>query len=174
MTFSDQLSQVIRTIPDFPKPGIQFKDITPILQDPALLRATADALAEPYRNRGIEKVVGIESRGFLFALMIAERLDAGFVPVRKPGKLPATTIQASYALEYGFDTLEMHADALKANERVLIHDDVLATGGTAEAVAGLVTQLGANVIGYSFLIELGFLNGRDRIRQTTVQALIRY
>jgi len=174
MSLSQQLNETIRTIPNFPKPGIHFKDITPILQNPTLLRATADALAMPFKNLNIQKVVGIESRGFLFALMIAERLGVGFVPVRKPGKLPARTIQASYTLEYGLDTLEMHEDALKTGERVLIHDDVLATGGTATAVVQLATQLGAEVVGFSFLIELGFLNGRDRIGGNTVEALIRY
>ncbi len=157
------LQAAIRTIPDFPEPGIQFKDITPLLADPVLLEAAVGCLAEPYVGQGIDKVVGIESRGFILGSMLALRLGAGFVPVRKKGKLPHKTIRAAYGLEYGSDVIEMHVDALTLGERVLIHDDVIATGGTAAACFDLVSQVGATVVGYSFLIELSLLNGRVKL-----------
>lgn len=167
------LAQTIRTVENFPSEGISFKDITPILQNPELLCVVADALAAPYKNQGISKVIGIESRGFLFGVMIAERLGAGFIPVRKPNKLPYKTIRQEYVLEYGTDILEMHTDALQAGEKVLIHDDVLATGGTASAVEALVAQLQGEVQGLSFLIELSFLHGKDKLTKPH-QALITY
>lgn len=158
-----ELERAVRTVPDFPKPGIQFKDITPILADPALLRGVVSMLAEPYAGAGITKVVGIEARGFILGSMIANRLGAGFVPVRKAGKLPYTTIRETYELEYGSDTIEMHIDAVEAEDNVLIHDDVIATGGTAAATARLVEQAGARVAGFSFLAELDFLQGRHAL-----------
>ena len=158
----DHLKSKIRHVPDFPKPGILFYDITTLLGDPAGLRETIDALAGPYAGAGIEKVVGIESRGFILASAVADRLGAGFVPIRKPGKLPATTIGESYALEYGTDSLEIHSDALSRGQRVLLVDDVLATGGTARAAATLVERLGARIHAVTFLIELTFL---ERPRQ---------
>ena len=159
MDASAPLYAALRTIPDFPQPGIQFKDITPLLADPTLVRLALDLLAAPYRAHTITKVVAIEARGFLFGSLLADALGAGFIPVRKHGKLPYATLQETYALEYGTDTIEMHTDALDANDHVLIHDDVLATGGTALATTKLVAQTGAFLVGYAFLGELGFLNG---------------
>lgn len=157
------LAQAIRNVADFPTPGIQFKDITPILADPALLNVAVDALAAPYLGKGITKVVAIEARGFILGSILATRLGAGFIPVRKKGKLPYTTVKAEYALEYGTDTIEMHADAIGPEDKVLIHDDVIATGGTASAAYEIVSGAGARVAGYAFLIELGFLNGRSKL-----------
>lgn len=157
------LRRALRTIPDFPEPGIQFQDITPLLADPALLSRTVDALAAPFREAGVTQVVGIEARGFILAPLVAERLGAGFVPMRKSGKLPYSTRTATYDLEYGTDTIEMHADALDGADRVLIHDDVMATGGTAAAAARLVTQTDATLAGFSFLIALTDLNGRSQL-----------
>ncbi len=157
---SDRLAAALRTIPDFPSPGIQFKDITPILGDPDLLREAVARLADPYRDAGVTKVAGMEARGFLLGPLLAAELGAGFVPVRKPGKLPAATFSESYALEYGTDTLELHRDACGPDDRVLLHDDVIATGGTAGAAHRLVARTGAAIVGFSFLIELGFLDGR--------------
>jgi adenine phosphoribosyltransferase len=139
----DRLLDAIRTVPDFPEPGIQFKDITPLLANPELLSIAVEALVAPFAEAGISKVVGIESRGFILGAMLAERLGAGFIPARKKGKLPWKTVSESYALEYGADEVEVHADAVRAGDRVLVHDDVIATGGTATAVGRLVTQLGA-------------------------------
>ncbi len=158
------LEQAVRTIPDFPKPGIQFKDITPILSDPALLRQAVEALAEPFLDDGITKVVGIEARGFILGAMLAHHLDAGFVPVRKHGKLPYQTVAATYDLEYGTDRIEMHVDALQPGDRVLIHDDVIATGGTAAACYRLAMHNDADVVGYAFLLELNFLRGRAALQ----------
>ena len=172
MSLIETLMTTIRTVPDFPKAGIQFKDITPILQDPALLVQTADTLAKPFQSEQIALVLGIESRGFLFATMMAERLGAGFIPVRKPGKLPFTTHQAMYELEYGTDRLEIHTDAIHPGQKVLIHDDVLATGGTAEAVGRLVEKMGGELVGYSFLLELLFLNGRNRLNAAKIESLL--
>jgi len=170
----EALKSTIRDVPDFPKPGVVFKDITPLLGDPAALRRAVDMLVVLADDRPVDAVVAIESRGFILGSLLAVRLGAGFVPVRKPGKLPAATQSASYALEYGEDTLEIHADALDEGQRVLIVDDVIATGGTAQATAGLVERLGADVVGYLFLVELGFLNGRDKLSGYEVLSLIRY
>ena len=169
-----RLRSVVRDVPDFPKPGIIFKDITPVLLDPELFRAATDAMATPFAEVGITRVVAVESRGFMFGAPMAQRLGVGLVPVRKPGKLPSARQRVQYDLEYGTDALEMHADAISARDRVLIVDDVLATGGTAEAAGRLVRTQGAEVAGFSFLIELGFLSGRDRLDPMRVEALIRY
>ncbi len=155
-----ELEQAVRTIADFPKPGIQFKDITPILGDPVLLHQAVEALAAPFRDDGITKVVGIEARGFILGAMLAQFLGAGFVPVRKQGKLPYETVAVEYELEYGTDVIEMHVDAIEPTDRVLIHDDVIATGGTASACYRLVSGSSAEVVGYAFLMELTFLQGR--------------
>lgn len=158
--YAERLHAAVRNIPDFPSPGIQFKDITPILSDPTLLRTAVEALAEPYLDAGVTKVIGIEARGFILGCSLARRLDAGFVPIRKKGKLPYRTHTRNYDLEYGTDCVEMHVDAVSAGERVLIHDDVIATGGTAAASWQLLQEAGADVLGFSFLVELGFLSGR--------------
>ena len=170
----DHLKAKIRNVPDFPKPGILFYDITTLLGDPAGLRATIDALTEPYAGAGIERVVGIESRGFILASAVADRLGAGFVPIRKPGKLPAATIGESYALEYGTDSLEIHGDALARGQRVLLVDDVLATGGTARAAATLVERLGGQIHALTFLIELTFLGGRAKLAERPVHSVVKY
>ena len=169
-----QLKRTIRNVKDFPKPGIVFKDVTPVLLDVALFGAAVQLMAEPYRDARISRVVSIESRGFLFGAPIALELGAGLVPIRKPGKLPAATQRVEYALEYGTDALEMHHDAVQGSDRVLIVDDVLATGGTANAAAQLVAGTGAAVVGFSFLIELGFLKGRQRLEGKRVEALLHY
>lgn len=158
------LEEAVRTIPNFPRPGIEFKDITPLLAQPRLLDAAIQELAVPFADRGITRVLGIESRGFILGAMLARHLGAGFVPVRKQQKLPAETYQVAYDLEYGSDVLEMHVDAVEAGDRVLIHDDVIATGGTAAATYELARESGAAVLGYSFLIELTALGGRNRLR----------
>lgn len=158
-----ELVAAIRNVPDFPSPGIQFKDITPILARADLVRHAVHLLVEPWKSEGITKVIGIESRGFILGAMIAEALDAGFVPVRKEGKLPYTTIKETYDLEYGSDTIEMHIDALSDGDRVLIHDDVIATGGTAAATHRLAEFAEARVAGFSFLVELTALNGRANL-----------
>lgn len=169
----DFLNTTIRTIPDFPKKGIQFKDITPLLKNPSALRLTTEMLVQPFFTENVDVVVGLESRGFLFGTNMATDLHAGFVPVRKPNKLPYSKIYAEYELEYGKDRVEMHSDAIKPGERVLIHDDLIATGGTAAAATQLVEQLGGVVVGYSFIIELGFLNGRTKLANgVPVHALI--
>jgi adenine phosphoribosyltransferase len=170
----EALKAKIRDVPDFPTPGIVFKDITTLLKEPDGLRRSADLMADMVRGRDVRKVLAIESRGFILGSLVADRLGLGLVPVRKPGKLPAPTRKASYALEYGTDSLEIHVDALAAGESVLIVDDVIATGGTARAVAELVEGLGARVDAYAFLIELGFLNGRARLDGYDVLSLIRY
>jgi adenine phosphoribosyltransferase len=164
----------IRHVPDFPKPGILFYDITTLLRVPAGYRATIDALADPYQGRGVEVVVGIESRGFILGAAVAERLGAGFVPIRKPGKLPAGAIRESYALEYGTDALEIHLDAVNRGQKVLIVDDVLATGGTAAAATKLVADLGGDLVGLVFLIELGFLSGRAKLAGQAVHSVLQY
>ncbi|SOD15279.1 adenine phosphoribosyltransferase [Pedobacter xixiisoli] len=161
---SDKIKQIIRDVPDFPKPGIIFKDITPILKNPALCNEIADALAAQLAGVKVDVVAGIESRGFLFGLALAQKLNVPFVPIRKAGKLPYKTIQQSYDLEYGSATLEVHEDAFETGQKVLIHDDLLATGGTVVAASALVQKLGAEVAGYSFLINLDFLNGKDRLK----------
>ncbi len=159
----DDLKSRIRSVPDFPKAGILFYDVTTLLRDPFGFRMAIDSMARPYTDRGIALVVGIESRGFILGAAVADRLGAGFVPVRKLGKLPARTVRATYELEYGTDSLEMHRDAIEPGQRVLIVDDLLATGGTAQATVGLVKQLGGIVEGVAFLIELVALNGRARL-----------
>ncbi|MDR8390933.1 adenine phosphoribosyltransferase [Aliifodinibius sp. S!AR15-10] len=155
------LESEIRNIPDFPKPGIDFKDITPLLKNPDTLELTSQMLARPFRHNSIDYVVGIESRGFLFGTNLAQDLHAGFIPVRKPGKLPSQTVSQTYALEYGEDKVEMHSDALPDGAKVIIHDDLIATGGSARAATQLVEKLGAQVVGYSFILELEALQGRD-------------
>ena len=169
-----RLRAAIRDVPDFPKPGILFKDITPVLADAELFRLATDAMAEPWRGAGITHVAGIESRGFILGAPVAQRLGAGFIPVRKPGKLPYRRERIEYALEYGVDALEIHADACGAGSRVLIVDDVLATGGTAGAAARLLAQMGAPVAGFAFLIELAFLDGGSRLREVPRTSLLRY
>jgi len=168
------LKQRIRHVPDFPKPGILFYDVTTLLKDAEGFRLAVDAMAIPSEGKAIDLVVGIESRGFIFGAAVADRLKAGFSPVRKPGKLPSTTRRASYALEYGTDTLEIHDDAAVQGQRVLIVDDLLATGGTAAATVGLVRELGAEVVGLQFLIELVGLGGRDRLPGEAVNAVLQY
>jgi len=168
------IERAIREIPDYPKPGIQFKDITPVLGQPELLGLAVEALASPFLESGVTKVIGVEARGFILGGMLAHRLGAGFVPVRKRGKLPYKTRSAEYDLEYGRDTIEMHIDAILNTDKVLIHDDVIATGGTASASFQLAREAGAEVVGYAFLIELGFLNGRHRLDQSVpFHALVR-
>ena len=169
-----KVKAIIRDVPDFPKKGIVFKDITPLLADPAAFAEMIKHFAAQYRNAGITKVLGIEARGFLLAAPIAMELGAGLIPVRKKGKLPYKTISASYDLEYGTDTLEMHADAVAAGEKVLIVDDVLATGGTAAAVCALTEKLGGKVAGIAMLIELEFLNGRSKLAGRDIHSLIKY
>lgn len=164
----------IRDIPDFPKPGIVFKDITPLLQDPKAFRHAIDTFAKRYGKEKIDLVLGAEARGFIIGGALAYKLNAGFIPARKPGKLPHQTTKAEYELEYGMDSLEMHMDAIKPGEKVLVVDDVLATGGTASAKVDLVEQLGGKVVGVAFLIELTFLNGRSKLGNHDVFALIQY
>ena len=168
------LNQYIRDIQDFPKPGIGFKDITPLLSNPKAVKECMALLINSLKEKNIDIVVGVESRGFFFATLLAYELGAGFVPVRKPKKLPYETLSATYELEYGTDTLEVHTDAIKKGDRVLIHDDVLATGGTAKAVCELVERLGGEIVQCNFLMELSFLNGRDKIRQYDVYAPLVY
>jgi adenine phosphoribosyltransferase len=168
------LKQMIRSVPDFPKPGINFYDITTLLKDAHGLKATIDSLAAPYDAARIDVVVGIESRGFILGSAVAQRIGAGFIPVRKPGKLPAKTIKEIYELEYGKDALEIHADAIEKGQRVLIVDDVLATGGTAAATTRLVKQLGGELHGLAFLIELTFLNGTSKLAGENVYSVLKY
>jgi len=166
--------ELIRDVPDFPKPGVLFKDITPVLADPRAFAELVDDLCAPYPVGSIDKVAGIEARGFILATPVAEQLKAGFVPIRKPGKLPAEVIRQAYELEYGTDALEMHRDAVQAGDRVLIVDDVLATGGTAGAAIDLVRQLDAHVVGVAVFIELGFLGGRASLDDVDLHALVTY
>jgi len=170
----DELKAKIRDVPDFPKPGIVFKDIMPLLANPDGLARTVDLLAEWAEPRKPDLILGAEARGFITGGALACKLGCGFVAARKPGKLPWRTVSAKYALEYGFDTLELHADAIINGQRVLIHDDVLATGGTAKAKTELVEQLGGEVVGLAFIISLDFLNGRDRLADYDVHSLIQY
>ena len=170
----DHLKAKIRHVPDFPKAGILFYDITTLMQDAAGFRMAIDSLALPFMNQGIDVVVGIESRGFIFGAAVADRIGAGFTPVRKPGKLPSTTVRATYDLEYGTDTLEIHHDAVTNGQRVLIVDDLLATGGTAAATTGLVKRLGGNVHALAFLIELVALKGRAKLPDETIHAVLKY
>ena len=170
----DNLKSLIRTVPDFPKPGIQFYDITTLLKDPYGLRTSIDRLVEMIDDPNVDTVIGIEARGFIFAPALAYRLKAGFVPVRKPRKLPSLTESISYELEYGTDTLEIHKDGIGAGNRVVIADDLLATGGTARAVVDLVERLGGEVAGLAFLVELTFLKGRERFKGYKVSSLLQY
>lgn len=169
-----KLQDYIRNIPDFPKPGIIYKDITPLLQNPEAMRAGVNRFFEGLKGQKIDKVVGIESRGFFFATLLADKLNAGFVPIRKPGKLPYETVKESYSLEYGKDVLEIHSDAIAKGEKVLIHDDVLATGGTAAAACKLVEKLGGEIVQCNFLMDLAFLNGKEKLRGYDVVSLLTY
>jgi adenine phosphoribosyltransferase len=171
---ASELAGVIRNIPDFPIPGILFRDITTLLQDPAAFHKAVDAMIEPFRDSKIEVVAGVESRGFIFATPVAYALNAGFVPVRKLGRLPGDSIRVEYALEYGTNTLEMHRDAIKPGQRVLLVDDLLATGGTAVAAIDLVQRLGGEVVGASFLVELADLGGRAKLAAANVHSVVRY
>ncbi|MGB8510400.1 MAG: adenine phosphoribosyltransferase [Pyrinomonadaceae bacterium] len=170
----DQLKALIREVPDFPKPGINFYDITTLLKHPDGFRQTIDALVAQFEGAEVDTVIGIEARGFIFAPAMAYRFGAGFVPVRKPGKLPSECASVSYDLEYGQDALQIHRDAIGAGQRVLIADDLLATGGTARAVVELVEQLGGHVVGLAFVVELEFLPGRQRLEGYDVRSLIKY
>ena len=172
-TTAEFLKRRIREVPDFPKPGINFYDITTLLRDPEGFKAAIEALSAPFAGAGIDIVVGIESRGFILGGAVADRLGTGFCPIRKPGKLPAKTLRESFSLEYGTDAIEIHTDAIHAGQRVLVVDDVLATGGTAKAAASLVKGLGGALHGLAFLIELDFLKGRDKLRHP-VYSLIQY
>jgi len=170
----EQLRQMIRDIPDFPKKGVVFKDITTLLRDAKAFSQSIDLLSSVLLGRNYDALVGIESRGFIFASGLAYKLGKGLIPVRKPGKLPAQTVQVSYQLEYGTDSLEMHADAIERGQRVIIVDDVLATGGTARAVAELVEKVGGKVDALGFLVELDFLNGRRKLSDYEVLSILRY
>jgi adenine phosphoribosyltransferase len=172
--FNAQLKNKIRGVPDFPKPGILFYDITTLLQDAEGFRMAIDGLAQPFKDQGIELVVGVESRGFILGAVVADRIGAGFSPVRKPGKLPSKTMTASYDLEYGSDSLEIHHDAVRSGQRVLIVDDLLATGGTAKATCNLVRQLGGDVHAVAFLIELVGLNGRRKLEGERLHVVLQY
>jgi adenine phosphoribosyltransferase len=171
---STEIERALRNVPDFPKPGIQFKDITPLLADARLFSGVIDLLTKNFAPGSVDAVVGIDARGFIFAAAAAAKLQAGFVPVRKKGKLPYQTIEEDYALEYGHATVAMHIDALKPGARVLLVDDLLATGGTAAAAASLVKKLGAQILEVGFLIELSFLNGRAKLKDLPVRALVTY
>ncbi|MEM8707492.1 MAG: adenine phosphoribosyltransferase [Actinomycetota bacterium] len=167
-----ELADLIRDIPDFPEPGIVFKDITPLLANADGLASTIEVLADPWRDAGLTAVVGIEARGFILGAAVAQSLGVGFVPIRKAGKLPGATMRQDYGLEYGTDTIEIHADAVEAGDHVLVLDDVLATGGTAAAAAQLIDRLGATVAGFSFLLDLTFLDGRSKLGDARVEAAI--
>ncbi len=170
----EQLKKLIREVPDFPKEGINFYDITTLLQDGDGFKKTIDALCEQFKDKKIDTVIGIESRGFIFGTPVAYNRGAGFIPVRKPNKLPWEKVSVSYDLEYGQDTVEMHKDAVGEGHNVLIVDDLLATGGTARAVADLVEKVGGNIVGISFVIELNFLNGREKLKNYDVRSLLSY
>lgn len=170
----EELKKMIREVPDFPKPGINFYDITTLLKDPKGLRRTLNHMTGHYNETEIDTIIGIESRGFIFAVPMAQHLGTGFVPVRKPGKLPGETASASYDLEYGKDSLEIHRDAIGDGHKVLIVDDLLATGGTAKACGDLVEEVGGNIVGFAFLCELTFLAGRDKLSNYDVHAFIKY
>jgi adenine phosphoribosyltransferase len=171
---SDQLKNLIRAVPDFPKKGILFYDITTLLKDKAGYATLIDVLAERYIGKEVDLILGMEARGFIFGPALAYRLNAGFVPVRKPGKLPAPTTRVEYDLEYGSNILEVHEDAIEKGQRVLIVDDLLATGGTAEATAKLATKLGADIAGLAFVVELDFLKGRDKLKPYDVYSVLHY
>lgn len=168
------LKKYVRVVKDFPKKGIMFRDITTLLIDPEASKYTLESLYNYAKDLNVTKVVGIEARGFIFGALLAEKLNAGFIPIRKPGKLPAKTESATYALEYGTDTIEIHKDAIQFGERVLLHDDLLATGGTAKAAANLIEKLGGEVVQISFIIDLSFLKGRDKLQNYDVRSLIEY
>lgn len=168
------LASIIRNVPDFPVKGILFYDITTLLKDPEAFKASIDQLADHYRETEIDLIVGIESRGFIFGTVLAYVLGTGFVPVRKPGKLPAEILTESYELEYGTNTIEIHVDAIEKGQKVLVVDDLLATGGTAKATCNLVEKLGGQIIGVAFVIELSFLNGRDKLTEYEVFSLLKY
>lgn len=170
----EELRARIRNVSDFPKKGIVFRDITTLLQDHAAFQKANDCLFERYRSGGIQKIVGIESRGFIFGSVLAFRIGAGFVPVRKPGKLPSVKIREEYQLEYGTDALEIHTDSIKPGEKVLVIDDLLATGGTARASCNLVRRLGGEIVGAAFLIELSFLKGREKLKEYEVFSVVSY
>lgn len=172
-SFKD-LQRRIRDVPGFPRPGIVFKDITPLLVDPASLALAVEYLAQPYRGKDVDVVAGAESRGFIFGTAVAQALSAGFIPIRKPGKLPCATRSASYQLEYGTDSLEIHVDAVKPGDKVVMVDDLLATGGTMQASCELVESIGGRIIGVSFLIELAFLNGREKLAKYPVHSIIQF
>jgi adenine phosphoribosyltransferase len=169
----DGLAKILRDIHDFPKPGIVFKDITPLLADPAALSLAVEFLTQPFRDKHVDLVVGAESRGFIFGTAVARNLSAGFVPIRKPGKLPYKTKRVEYALEYGTDAMEIHEDAISPGDSVLMIDDLLATGGTMAACCELVKSLGGNIVGVAFLIELTFLNGREKFGGMPIHSVIR-
>jgi adenine phosphoribosyltransferase len=170
----ESLKAEIREIPDWPKNGILFYDVTTLLKQGKCFRQTIDALVEPYKDKKVDLVLGMEARGFIFAPTVAYALNAGFVPVRKPGKLPAEKLQVSYELEYGTDSLEIHQDAIKPGQRVLIVDDLIATGGTARAVAEMVEIMEATVVGLAFLVELTFLNGRNQLGKYDINSILKY
>lgn len=170
----EDLKAIIREIPDWPKKGILFYDVTTLLKDGPAFQRAIDALIRPFRSRKVDVVAGIEARGFIFAPTVAYAMKAGFVPVRKPGKLPAATHKVSYQLEYGTDSLEIHQDAIRPGQNVLIVDDLIATGGTASAVADLVTRMGGSVVGLAFLVELEFLKGRDKLTKYEVTSVLKY
>lgn len=174
ISLAARLRASIRDIPDFPKPGILFKDITPVLLDPGLFRESVGALADWTAERGAEKVVGVDARGFLFAGAVADRLGVGLVPARKPGKLPSDTVREAYDLEYGVNALELHTDAVAQGERIVVVDDLLATGGTIQAAIRLVEALGGTIAGLAFVVELGFLSGRDRLDGHDILSLVRF
>jgi adenine phosphoribosyltransferase len=169
-----KLATSIRSVPDFPKKGIVFRDITTLLKDPVAFREAVDTFYERYRNERVDKVVCVESRGFILGGALALRLGAAFVPIRKRGKLPAQTLQEEYSLEYGKDVIEIHADAILPGERILVHDDLLATGGTVSAACRLIEKLGGTIIGLSFLIELNFLKGRERLKGYDIFSIVQY
>ncbi len=170
----NELANAIRTVPDFPKTGIQFKDITPVLADARLFAGSIDHLTNPFKPGTVDAVVGIDARGFIFAAAAALQLQCGFIPVRKKGKLPFTTLEESYDLEYGSSTVAIHSDAIKPGARVILVDDLLATGGTAQAAVSLLNRMGAQILEISFLIELSFLNGREKLKGLPVRSLVVY
>lgn len=176
MSIEEKLKTTIRDVADFPKPGILFKDITPLLEDPALCNEIAEHLIMPFRSEQVHAIVGVESRGFLFGMLMAQKLNIPFIPVRKAGKLPYKTISCSYDLEYGSATVEMHVNSIQKEWKVIVHDDLLATGGTAAAAAELILMQDAQIAGFSFLVELGFLEGAQRLSrfQKNVHSLICY
>lgn len=174
MVTMHELAKAVRNIPDFPKKGIVFRDITTLLKDPNAFKRALDLFYERYKDDKIQKVVCVEARGFILGAALAARLGAGFVPIRKKGKLPAEKIQEQYALEYGTDVIEIHKDAVQQGERVLVHDDLLATGGTIQAACKLVERLGGTIVGVSFLIELSFLKGRERLQGYNIFSIIQY